>query len=79
MEAVKRKMDPNLINPLMMESGLPVKEMPPSQTFKQLQTMSILIKKLSFDSWDNDNFHIWTPILMYAKIVTKPKFEVVVN
>ena len=55
-------MDPNLINPLMIE----FKETP--QIFLQLQTMFTSINKLSSSSWDSDNFHKWTPIIMFIWI-----------
>jgi hypothetical protein len=41
--------------------------------------MLISIKKLSFDSWNADNFHRWTPIIMFAKILTSMKFIVLAN
>ena len=77
-KAFKKRMDPKKVNSLMWEFSLPVKEMPP-HLYSQLQTMFIAIKKLSFSSWDNEMFHRWNPIVMYAKIITCLKFWTLAN
>ena len=77
-KAFKKRMDPKKLNSLMWEFSLPVKEMSPP-LYSQLQTMFIAIKKLSFASWDNETFHRWNPIVMYAKIITCLKFWTLAN